>query len=272
MTHSEEGKKITDQDYLKHEQYRTDANLQARITLHRKYGTNPGSWFRWILDLLPVQADTVALEIGCGPGDLWYENRERLPATISLLLGDLSIGMVKAARNRNCAQSGFRFLAMDAQHIPLPPSSLDIVVANHMLYHVPDMDAALLEIKRVLKPGGLLCAATNGSGHMRQIHELVGLFNPSYSAPLTGIWRFTLENGPERVSRYFSSVETIAFEDNLIVTNAHDLVAYITSMWHIVNQIDEQTLQSMSAYIEQEIRVRGHIFIQKSQGVIIARV
>ena len=42
--------KINDQDYLRNEQYKTSANLEARIHLHRYFGTNPYSWFSWVYD------------------------------------------------------------------------------------------------------------------------------------------------------------------------------------------------------------------------------
>ncbi len=272
MTHSKPERTITDQEYLKNEQYRTDANLRARIALHRKYGTNPGSWFRWVFDRLPVAPDAVILEIGCGPGDLWYENRDRTGQALTVLLGDLSTGMVKAAREKNASQPCCRYLALDAQHIPLPSGSLDCIIANHMLYHVPDMEAALSEMRRVLKPGGRLCAATNGLLHMHQIHELIQQFIPTYSIPLLAARRFTLEDGPELLQRYFTSVNTEIFVDNLMVTGAADLMNYIASMWHTENQVDRQTFDRLHTHISAMIRDQGHIFIEKSQGIIMAAV
>ena len=44
--------RIKDQVYLKEHQYKTPANLKARINLHRKFGTNPYGWMRWVLDQL----------------------------------------------------------------------------------------------------------------------------------------------------------------------------------------------------------------------------
>lgn len=270
MTADRPNQKITDQQYLKNEQYRTEANLEARIALHRKYGTNPGSWFRWVYDRLALPARARVLEIGCGPGHLWHENRDRLPEGGKILLGDLSIGMVNAARGNNAPTPGMHYLALDAQNIPLPSASLDCVVANHMLYHVPNMEAALIEVRRALRPGGLFCAATNGINHLRQIFELVHKFNPSTEDSLRSVRRFSLENGPGLLHKYFSHVHTEIYEDNLRVTNSSDLMAYIASMWHIDKQVDPQVIERLFTYTQEVIEAQGHLFIEKSQGVIMA--
>ena len=50
----------------------------------------------------------------------------------------------------------FTFGKIDAQSIPYEKDSFDAVIANHMLYHVPDLARTLSEIRRVLRPEGCL--------------------------------------------------------------------------------------------------------------------
>jgi ubiquinone/menaquinone biosynthesis C-methylase UbiE len=59
--------------------------------------------------------------------------------------------------------------------IPVADDAADIVVAAWMLYHVPDLDAVLREVRRVLRPGGTLVAVTNGAVHKA---ALPGQFRP----------------------------------------------------------------------------------------------
>ena len=55
---------------------------------------------------------------------------------------------------------------LDAQRIPLPEHSFDLILVNHLLYHVPEKELAITETRWVLKPGGKLCSATKGFGHL----------------------------------------------------------------------------------------------------------
>jgi hypothetical protein len=60
--------RVTDQDYLKSEQYKTPANLTARADLHRRFSTNPYPWLRWVFDQLALEPRERVVEAGGGPG------------------------------------------------------------------------------------------------------------------------------------------------------------------------------------------------------------
>src|SRR5690349_3664651 len=107
---------LSDQHYLKTDQYRDASNLNARIALHVRFSTNKYGWLRWVFDQLDLAPDSRILEIGCGPGTLWIENRPRIPAGWRLTLADLSSGMAHEARQGiGPAPPTFRFLVADAQ-------------------------------------------------------------------------------------------------------------------------------------------------------------
>ncbi len=165
--------KFTDQQYLKTDQYRDSSNLDARVGIHQHFSTNPYGWFNWVFDhLLKLPEDAKILELGCGPGYLWKENVSRIPAGWNITLSDLSSGMLDAAwRNLVVTGRAFQFKEIDAQSIPFEDETFDAVIANHMLYHVPDRPKAIAEIKRVLKPGGRLIATTVGENHMNEIMD-----------------------------------------------------------------------------------------------------
>ena len=78
--------KIADQHYLRSDQYRDSANLDARIVLHRRFSTNTYGWYRWCFDRfdLPPRADI--LELGCGPAYLWHEMIDRVQAEWAVIL------------------------------------------------------------------------------------------------------------------------------------------------------------------------------------------
>ncbi|MCJ7661410.1 MAG: class I SAM-dependent methyltransferase, partial [Anaerolineales bacterium] len=166
--------RLTDPKYLLTKQYPNAANLQTRIGLHKKFSTNTTGWFPWVFDHLNLPPTCRILELGCGPGDLWLENMTHIPAGWQLTVTDFSPGMLEQTRHHLHNQPhAFTFERINAQSIPHEDDEFDAVVANHMLYHVPDRPKAFAGIQRVLKPGGCLYAATNGLRHMGEMRELI---------------------------------------------------------------------------------------------------
>ncbi len=271
--------KIFDQNYLKDEQYRSADNLQARINLHRAFGTNGYPWQRWVYDHLGVKPGHKVIEIGCGPGGLWYENVALIPGQTSLFLGDLSIGMVQTAlknlcqnraelKNMDFSQQGF---CVDVQHIPYAEASFDLVIANHMLYHAPDINQAISELRRIVKADGKVITATNGVGHMRQIGQLIGNLLPGYrDGHRSQVRRYALENGPQLLLNSFRKVETIVYEDNLQVTSVQPLLDYIRSLWDTVDPRDHHVQEQIVNQVQSEIDQKGFYLIEKSQGMLVA--
>jgi SAM-dependent methyltransferase len=218
-----------DPKFLRTEQYKTSANLSARAALHQRFSTNPYGWPRWMFDqAMPYLHDPV-LEVGGGPGWLWRENLGRLPSDVRVCFSDLSTGMVQEARSALDGQA-FDFLNLDAQHLPFADDTFNAVLANHMLYHVPDLPRAARELARVLVPGGVLLAATNGRAHLREFDDLFSAFEPrSQSRANLRMPRFTVENAAEVLSPAFIRVEVHRYNDALWVTEAQPLVDYLLS-------------------------------------------
>ncbi len=254
------------------DQYSTSANLDARIRLHANFSTNSYGWLPWVFDhLLTLPADAAILEIGCGTGQLWAENRERIPATWRITLSDQSAGMVAQAGAKLAdLDRSIRFEQIDAQEIPYPDGHFDAIVANHMLYHVPDLPQALAEFRRVLKPSGHLFAATNGKAHMVALGELAGRFDPRLNVKrFLAIDHFQLENGGPQLKPYFPQLDCAIYEDALVVNEATALVDYILSMAppEIRQATERPTLQ---AFIAQALAEQGGaITIEKSTGLFI---
>jgi SAM-dependent methyltransferase len=95
--------------------------------------------------------------------------------------------MVELARRR-----GVDARVGDAQDLPFDDGEFDCAVAAWMLYHVPDVDRAIAELARVLRPGGRLVAVTNSQGHLAEIYDLLGQERPPYP--------FSSEDGEARCS------------------------------------------------------------------------
>jgi len=259
---------------LRDDQYRNGDNLNARIAIHALFSTNPLNWFCWIFDHIKVPAQASILELGCGQGNFWRENIDRLPDGWLVTLSDLSPGMLEGTR-AILAESGFpfRFEIINAEEIPLADASLDVVIANHMIYHIPDRNKGIAEMRRVLKPGGRLYAATNGENHMRELHELsfqAGIDMRTMRQAL-GPFNFNMENGGEQLRTYFDHVELIPYEDGLRITDAEVVLNYALSMGSFsVNPITEEQLEHLRSLVQAEINTRGAFYVQKTTGLFIA--
>lgn len=257
-----------DQETLLSDQYADSSNLGARQQLHRRFSTNDVNWFEWVFDRFDLPADARVLELGCGPGDLWRENADRIPDGWRVALSDLSPGMVRDAReNLRAVPHDFEFESFDVQGIPFADATFDAVVANHMLYHVPDLDAACTEIRRVLKPGGRLYAATNARDNMQELYDFVNEFQPGGATRGTGANAFRLENGGDQLSEYFESVELHALANGLRVTEAEPLVAYVCSGL----MDDDLDQEGFAEYAERRIEEDGPLDVSKETGMFVAR-
>jgi SAM-dependent methyltransferase len=180
------------------EQYADAENLNARVRLHERHDTAdrvPPGWDRLLTDFLPgMVTDARATLAGAD------------------------------SENRTDGEPRFAVAAVEA--LPLPADSVDVVFANHMLYHV-DREVALPEIRRVLRPGGRLYATTNGESNLRELRALITATSDFEPPSAT---EFSLENGPDQLARHFESVERIERSSELRVPDLEPLVAYAGSL------------------------------------------
>jgi ubiquinone/menaquinone biosynthesis C-methylase UbiE len=286
--------KITDPQYLKTAQYKDASNLNARVEIHRRFSANAYGWQRWVFDALealPRQARV--LELGCGPAYLWADNAGRIPAGWNITLSDLSDGMIEAARqNLSGVSHPFEFKQMDAQSIPFDDETFDVVIANHMLHHVPDRAKAIAKIRRVLRspdavlgrspddlsgrspdavsgtPGGRLIATTVGDHHMKELNAWLQRVSADPNFVLFPL-AFTLESGLAQLQPYFRQVEMRRYEDSLQITEIEPLIAYIHSSMQ-VKKFSESALAELRSDLERELQSKGMLFVGKDSGLFDA--
>jgi ubiquinone/menaquinone biosynthesis C-methylase UbiE len=264
--------RLTDQAYLRGEQYRDSARLAARAGLHQSFSTNPQGWPVWAFEQLDLRPGQHVLEVGGGPGWLWRANAHRLPAGLRVTFTDFSPGIVREARaalSDGSVAHGFRFANADAQALPLPAAAFDGVIANHMLYHVPDLARAVGELARVLRPGGRLCAATNGPNHLRELYDLAAGYSP-WASERDHAFSFRLDNAAEVLRPAFEHVEIRRYPDSLWVTEARPVVDYLVSMSSYADLAAHVPPGVLEAEIQACIDRDGGLHITKDSGVALA--
>lgn len=261
------------------EGYRTAANLNARSRIYR-YNEDPYPWQRRVFDHLALPAHCRLLEVGCGPGKLWQENADRTPAGWSIWLTDLSLGMLQEAR-RALAGVGRRcsYAMVEAQALPFPAAQFDAVIANHMVYHVPDKPALFAEVRRILRPGGRFYAATNGAGG-DELGALLRRVDPTLHAaalaeakaamPTTHPQTFTLENGQEQLAPWFANVTVHRFTGATAVPEVEPVVAYLLSTPVYRRYLVGEKLEALRRLLAREIAAKGAFRITGSTGIFEA--
>lgn len=100
--------------------------------------------FRRVCDFLAPSPSDRVLEIGCGRGFLTREVRQIAPATVGVDVNPEAVA--------NAVAPGLR--VMDAQHLAFADAHFDKIYSFHVVEHILNLEAALLEMDRVLKPGG----------------------------------------------------------------------------------------------------------------------
>lgn len=258
---------------LKREQYHNVDKLAARIRLHERFSTNRENLFHWIFDyvlaLAPKRASV--LEIGCGRGDLWKQNIKRIPSGWQIKLTDFSPGMLEdCKRHLGKEAARFSFDTVDAQAIPYPDAHFDIVVANMMLYHVPNREEAIREFRRVLKPSGKFFATTVGDAHLRELLDILRQFAPDMPEDLSSAG-FTLQNGAAQLNLCFSEAQMQAFQDSLYVTELQPLLDYVASSTNLKNfDIANERNSALIDNLKEKLHREGGIAIQKQVGLFVA--
>jgi len=259
--------RMADQEYLRAEQYVNAANLNARIQLHARFSTNQYGWHRWLFDQLCLPAQCDILELGCGPGDLWLQNVPRIAPGWRITLSDFSAGMLgQAVANLRGQGHPFVFSLIDAQSIPFADRSFDVVIANHMLYHVPDRSRALAEMRRVIRPAGRFYASTVGQSHLRELWGLMSQVAPGVASRATDVTNpFTLESGYDELGEWFSDVSVARYSDALVVTEAEPLLAYVWS--GEASGMSPEQREAFARCVERQLALHGAIRISKDSGL-----
>ena len=224
----------TDRDILRGDQYAAPDNLDVCSAIYA-YGSRSHSMVDAVAAALPFElAGRCVLDVGCGPGAY----SALASGAASYVAIDLSHGMVAAAR----ARYGIATVGVaDAECLPFADNSFDVVLAMHMLYHVPDRALAISELACVVRRDGVAVVASNGAAHHRErrdavargYREVVGREFTRHTIDEN----FLLEDAPAALAPHFTT-SAISLSDVLAVPEPEPVVRYVTSIRSFIDLAD----------------------------------
>lgn len=205
------------------EQYADDARLALRQATHRRYSERPDNTPEWVLGLLSPGAGDLVLDAGAGNGAYHPALRS---LRVRIVAVEREMGMIRSVSERAAS-----YVAGDVTALPLPTGAIDHSMANHMLYHVPDIPAALTELARVTRPGGRVALTTNGDRRespLQRLHERAAQELGIDADVAIATDRFGDQNLGQ-VRRVFPDAAMLSQVNALVFPTAEPVLAYYAS-------------------------------------------
>ena len=257
--------------------YATDRNLRVLEETHAKYCVPQTNFVRWTLEMIDWSGDEVILDIGAGTGSHYARLIKEQPE-ISYYAIDLSPYLL---HKHPCNADHLAF--GDALRLPYADDTFDVVMANHVLYHMADIDSCLTEIKRVLKPEGWVLASTDSLHTTPELQVLIRRAiillsdNGAQVQPLClPCDSFALENGTRILARHFYAVVRHDLPRQLVFDTVEPAMDYLESMRDL-RQHDlpkdvswDDMMLIMHQQMTQLLQLLGKLEINISCGALVA--
>src|SRR4051812_35754454 len=255
----------TSRDVLTKRQYATGRNLAARAALY-EWQTPHVDFPGWVLSHRTWTGSERVLDVGCGYGAYLSRLRRLTPCVTAL---DLSVGILGEA-DRALPKAN-----ADIQALPFADTSFDVVLAAHMLYHVPDIPTAVQELRRVLRSGGEALVATNGADDkpeiMKVLHEAARRPSGTYQKADA---RCLLDDAAAALESCFSNVRVADIRTEIAVPRTEPVVAYVESIRTAAEPALGvawlELVSSVRALVGAEIASHGVFRVSTHSGVVIA--
>lgn len=250
---------------LLHQQYNNDERLAIRIQTHELYTEPKIDLPQLVIDQIKWSGHETVVDVGCGNGSYIPHISARANRYVAV---DLSHGMLSSIDHQQIEK-----VTADIHALPFKSHFADVVLANHMLYHIEDKPTAIKQIKKILKPGGILLAATNSGNNQPEIAELLKTTNLSqeeqanFRMPLID---FHLENGEAILQPHFKEVKKWEVKTHFVFNSAEPLLLYLATLGSPKDNYPEIATE-IQKHVEAHIVQHGSYKVSKKAGVFICR-
>lgn len=193
-------------------------------------------WFQWTFDKLALTEEMHILDMGCGHGNLWVKNWNRIPAGTTITLVDKRNVCIEYLKefyrdHKRFLQDHvtFQFMVADMETNWKIEETYDRVVANHLWKFIEQPEKLMERVKKVLHPGGFLFSTYSVYGLLEAIQEVL-----DQTGILLDLRKRILQKKEERLMledqmrRCFERVDLETFSNRVEgLDHPEDLLAYI---------------------------------------------
>ena len=244
------------------DQYGNENRFNARIRIY-DFCEKKVYWPEFAFSNLDFNNVLQILELGCGNGQLWINNINRVPENVNIVLSDISEGMVDSVKKELGEDNRFDFEVTDACKTPFESSKFQMIIANHMLYHIENKEQVFSEIGRLLTDDGHAYASTLSTVNFQELFRIADEFdkNLMFDRNQT-IQSFNLENGRDILSGYFDVMNSYVFQNDVVVKDTEPLILYLASCY-LPEQLGilVEKINNFRSYLESFIEKNGEIRI-----------
>jgi SAM-dependent methyltransferase len=261
----------------RHKQSLKGEALRLRQDVYDRYSVPQVDYHTWVLDRLQWRGDERVLDVGCGPGDYYNALLQRHP-NVDYVGIDLSSEMLDANTTHP------RLAQADALELPFATGIFDVVMANHVLFLLDDRAKAISEMRRVLKPNGVLLTSTNSihtmpefQALMRRALVLLGASGKGQvQPPQFPHHSFSLENGTKQLAEQFFAVVRYDLPTALVFPSIDPIMSFLDSTREMREPYlpEDITWDDLMMVMREQMSALlthfGELVINKISGVLIA--
>lgn len=249
--------------------------LWTALDVIMRYATDPRIAIATLLDAVRPAATPGAriCELGFGPG--WFLE-EMLAAFPDIELSGLDLS--HPAVSNACLKFGsdVRVMLGDMERLPFADGEFDCITTNWTLYFMRDINAALAEMRRCIRPGGLFVTATVAPDHMIEFDQLAGeavrrALNRERDPDIA--FRFDSKTGMTHMRRSFEDVELREYGGEMVLPDVATTMILWPGYGPQLTDPDEDaaTGTEFSRLVEERINRDGALHLTRHDGVFVAR-
>lgn len=206
-------------------------NVNLRWEIY-EFGRKPFDFVNDVYKKAGIPSDASLLDVGCNDGLVLAGIRETGHKGSLVGLDVNETPLISGNFRENKDVSTIQFICGSAEEMPFDDNSFDSATALFMLYHV-DRDVALAELQRVVKPGGKIIISTSGENNKmvhRKFEECIAN-ELNVCPPKKFNSKFSTNNAPLIISKYFSMVDIVNYQTDMVIDNKDKAIAYQLSMY-----------------------------------------